>query len=100
MNISTIVNTSVAVVVVALGGCASQKHLEEVRATAERAVQDAGNAKAAADAAMASANQGKTAAAAAQSTANQALQAAQAGQACCEATNEKMNRMFEKLISK
>jgi hypothetical protein len=28
-------------------------------------------------------------------TANQALQAAQAAQACCDATNQKLDRMFE-----
>jgi hypothetical protein len=31
---------------------------------------------------------------------NQALQAAQASQACCDATNEKIDRMFKKSVSK
>jgi hypothetical protein len=31
----------------------------------------------------------------AQSTANQALSAANAAQACCDATNERVDRMFE-----
>jgi len=103
MNMS-ILKTTIAVILVALAGCASQKDLDATRAVADRAVQDAAAAKAAADAAMAAANsaasQGKAAAAAAQSTANQALQAAQASQACCDATNEKMTRMFQKSVSK
>lgn len=100
MNKSKFVKASIAVLSIAVAGCATQKDLEATRAVADRAVQDAANAKAAADSAMASASQGKTAAAAAQSTANQALQAAQASQSCCDATNEKMTRMFEKFISK
>ncbi|MEY3136937.1 MAG: hypothetical protein RL580_669, partial [Pseudomonadota bacterium] len=36
----------------------------------------------------------------AQSTANQALAAAQASQSCCDATNEKIDRMFKRSISK
>ncbi len=38
--------------------------------------------------------------AAAQSTANQALQAAQGAQACCDATNEKIDRAFKKSMGK
>ena len=37
---------------------------------------------------------------AAQNTANQALSAAQASQQCCDATNEKIDRMFQKSMSK
>jgi hypothetical protein len=39
-------------------------------------------------------------ASAAQSTANQALKAAQAAQASVDATNEKIDRMFRKSVSK
>jgi hypothetical protein len=89
-----------ALCLVAAAGCVSQKSVDEARAVADKAVQDAAAAKAAADAAAASANSAKSAAAAAQSTANQALQAAQASQACCDATNEKIDRMFKKSVSK
>src|SRR5207344_734901 len=89
-----------ALVLVTAAGCVSQKSVDEARAVADRAVQDAAAAKAAADAAAASANAAKSAAAAAQSTANQALQAAQAGYVCCDATNEKIDRMFKKSVSK
>ena len=52
-------------------------------------------AKASTDASSAS-----SAAAAAQSTANQALAAAQAAQSGVDATNEKIDRMFKKSVSK
>lgn len=89
-----------AVVLVAASGCVSQETVDEIRATAEKAVQDAAAAKAAADSAASAAQSAKSAADSAQSAANQALQAAQAGQACCDATNEKIDRMFKKSVSK
>jgi hypothetical protein len=104
MNKSKIVKASIVAMTLAIAGCATQKDLDATRAVADKAVQDAAAAKSAADAAMAAANSGasqsRAAAAAAQSTANQALQAAQASQACCDATNEKMTRMFQKSVSK
>jgi hypothetical protein len=71
-------------------GCATVKpeDLDKVRATAE-AAQNAANA------AQRTATQAQQAASGAQSTANQALQAAQAAQACCDATNQRLDRMFE-----
>ena len=73
-------------------GCANQGEqqtaLDMVRATAE-AAQNAANA------AQRTATQAQQTASAAQSTANQALQAAQAAQACCDATNQRVDRMFE-----
>jgi hypothetical protein len=41
------------------------------------------------------ANEARQAASGAQSTANQALSAAQDAQACCDATNQRLDRMFE-----
>jgi hypothetical protein len=70
-------------------GCAvTQEELDAVRATAEAANN-------AAQAAQRTATQAQQAASGAQSTANQALQAAQAAQACCDATNQRLDRMFE-----
>ena len=76
-------------------GCASvtTEQLDAVRATAE-AAQNAANA------AQRTATQAQQAASGAQSTANQALQAAQAAQACCDATNQRLDRMFEQSQSK
>ena len=71
-------------------GCASvtMEQLDAVKATAD-AAQNAANA------AQRTATQAQQAASGAQSTANQALQAAQAAQACCDATNQRLDRMFE-----
>ena len=72
-------------------GCATfvkTEDLDKVRATAE-AAQNAANA------AQRTATQAQQASSGAQSTANQALQAAQAAQACCDATNQRLDRMFE-----
>jgi hypothetical protein len=100
-TISTTLKAAVAaLVLVAASGCVSQKQVDEIKATADKAVQDAAAAKAAADSAASAAQSAKSAADSAQSTANQAAQAAQAGQACCDATNEKIDRMFKKSQSK
>jgi hypothetical protein len=77
-------------------GCAGRvttEQLDAVRATAE-AAQNAANA------AQRTATQAQQAASGAQSTANQALQAAQAAQACCDATNQRLDRMFEQSQAK
>ena len=89
-----------AIVLVAASGCVSQKAVDEIKMTADKAVQDAAAAKSAADAAASAAQSARSAADSAQSAANQALQAAQASQACCDATNEKVDRMFKKSVSK
>ncbi|HVS22724.1 MAG TPA: Lpp/OprI family alanine-zipper lipoprotein [Gammaproteobacteria bacterium] len=72
-------------------GCASTaktEDLDKIKATADAAQN-------AAAAAQRTATQAQQAASSAQSTANQALQAAQAAQACCDATNQRLDRMFE-----
>ena len=77
-------------------GCANRvttEQLDAVRATAE-AAQNAANG------AQRTATQAQQAASGAQSTANQALQAAQAAQACCDATNQRLDRMFEQSQAK
>lgn len=78
------------VTVVAIGsGCAAlQEEIDEVRAIAEAAQSDA-------NAAQSAANEARQLASGAQSTANQALRAAQDAQACCDATNQRVDRMFE-----
>jgi len=100
-TISTTLKAGIAALfLVAAAGCVTQKALDDVKATADKAVQDAAAAKQAADAAAGSAQSAKAAADSAQSTANQAVQASQSGQACCDATNEKVDRMFRKSLSK
>jgi hypothetical protein len=85
-------------------GCVSTSEFNEHKASSDAAIkaaqQDAAAAKAAADAAAASASSAASSASSAQSTANQALQAAQGAQACCDATNEKIDRAFKKSMGK
>jgi hypothetical protein len=100
-TISTALKAGIAACfMIAASGCVSQKTVDEIKATADKAVQDAAAAKAAADSAASAAASAKSAADSAQSAANQALQGAQASQACCDATNEKIDRMFKKSVSK
>jgi hypothetical protein len=104
---NTLMAGAAALVLLTAAGCQDTKALDEVRAIATKAGQDAAAAQAAANSAASAANSAASAAAAAksaadnaQSTANQALQAAQAGQACCDATNQKLDRMFKQSVSK
>ena len=102
---NTIIKTlSVAAAAVLATGCVSTSTFNEHVASADAAIkaaqQDAAAAKAAADAAAAAVSSASNAANSAQSTANQALQAAQASQACCDATNEKIDRAFKRSMGK
>jgi hypothetical protein len=85
-------------------GCVStsdfNEHVTSTDAAIKAAQQEAAAAKAAADSATASASSAANAASAAQSSANQALQAAQGAQACCDATNEKIDRAFKRSMGK
>jgi methyl-accepting chemotaxis protein len=76
-------------------GCASisQDDLDAVRAVAEGAQNTA-------DSAQRTANEARQLASGAQSTANQALSAAQDAQACCDATNQRIDRLLEDTASK
>ena len=75
---------------VTVSGCATitEDDLAAVRVIAEDAQNSANDA-------ARQANEARQMASGAQSTANQALSAANAAQACCDATNEKVDRMFE-----
>ena len=111
MNKSIVVKLAAAVAVVALAGCTDLKPLQadvdslkqqvsKLQTDVEAAKASADSASRAASAAQSSANQAATAASGAQSTANQALSAAQAAQSSVDATNEKIDRMFKKSVSK
>ena len=90
--------SAIALIAAFAAGCATG--MEDVKATADRAAADAAAAASAAEAARAAADRASSAAAAAQSTADQALAAATEAKACCEANTEKMERMFQKSMSK
>ncbi|RPI13228.1 MAG: hypothetical protein EHM60_09670 [Lysobacterales bacterium] len=101
--VKTLTAGTAALMLVTATGCSNQEmltRLDAVEAAAKSAAQDAASAKAAADAAASSASGAANAANSAQSTANQALQAAQASQACCDATNEKIDRAFKRSMGK
>jgi hypothetical protein len=68
-------------------GCAGQ--MDSVRQTAEQALT-----------AAQAANEARQMASGAQSSANQALSAAQAAQSCCDATNQRLDRMFQQSQAK
>ncbi len=101
--IKTLTVAGAALLVATATGCSNKElmtRIDAAEAAAKAAAQDAAAAKSAADAAAASASGASSAASAAQSTANQALQAAQGAQACCDATNEKIDRAFKKSMGK
>lgn len=85
-------------------GCADlkpmQTQIDDLRNQVSRNSADTAQLKASADAAAADARSASQSAAAAQSAANQSLAAAQASQSCCDATNEKVDRMFRRSVSK
>ena len=81
-------------------GCASTEGIDAVRATADAAARDAASAKSAAEAARAAADSAARAAASAQSTADRALSAANSAQSCCDANRDRLERMFQKSMSK
>ncbi len=94
----------VALVVVFAAGCTDLKPLEaQVSALKEELnkhiAETAGTPALAANAAKA-AQAAATAAQQAQSKADAAASAAQASQQCCDATNEKIDRLFKKSMSK
>jgi len=97
---NTVKGGMAALALLTAAGCQNTKALDEVRAIAERADQNATAAQTSANTANSNATAAKSAADAAQSTANQALQAAQAAQAGVDALNEKVDRMFQKSVSK
>ncbi|MCC5795583.1 MAG: hypothetical protein JJT85_12740 [Chromatiales bacterium] len=97
---TTLKGGMIAVVMLIASGCASTQQINEMSARLDRVAQDAAAAKSAADAASAAASEARQIASGAQSTANQALNAANQAQACCDATNEKVDRMFERSQAK
>src|SRR4029078_11718755 len=100
-SISTTLKAGVAALVLVAGsGCVSQKQVDEIKATADKAVQDAAAAKAAADSAASAPASPRSAADSGRSAGNKARRAAQASQSCCDATNEKIDRAFKKAVSK
>jgi murein lipoprotein len=84
-----------------MSGCATNNaDLEGVRTTAEQALNEARAAKTTADAANAASEEARRVATNAQNTANRAAQAAGEAQACCAANTDRIERMFQRGMSK
>ncbi|MEH6578050.1 MAG: Lpp/OprI family alanine-zipper lipoprotein [Amphritea sp.] len=78
--------TSIALLTIAVTGCASTSELNDVRTMAEQA--------------MAMSQQADDRAASADAQAKQAMQAAQDAQTCCLQNSEKIDRAFERSMQK
>ena len=91
---------AIALVLGVASGCASQSAIDAAQATADGAARDAAAAKSSAEAARAAADSAAQSAAAAQLTADEALIIAAEAVVCCEANRDRMERMFEKSMSK
>ena len=103
MKFQTAIKASViALVILMTTGCAAelQNQVDALNAKVDSMASDVARAQSAADAANAGSSEARQMASGAQSTANQALNAANQSQACCDATNEKIDRMFERGMSK
>jgi hypothetical protein len=102
MNTKIAIKAGIAALAVMLAtGCTgNQKEQEALTARVDQLARDVAAAKSAADAASASSSEASQKASSAQSTANQALNAANQSQACCDATNEKIDRMFKRSQAK
>ncbi len=85
-------------------GCTDLKPLQDqvndLQTKVSSLESNSASMKSATESAAAEANKANQAAAAAQTAANQAATTAQASQSCCDATNEKIERMFRRSISK
>jgi outer membrane murein-binding lipoprotein Lpp len=104
MKSAMFVKAAAVAAVFVLAGCTDlkpiQAQIDDLKSQVAKLQSGVEGANAAAAQASSQAQAAGTAAAAAQSTANQALAAAQAAQAAVDATNEKIDRMFKRSISK
>jgi murein lipoprotein len=105
MKCASVVKAAAAVVaVVGLAACTDlkpiQAQIDDLKSQSAKNAADIAAVKSTADTANSAAQSAGQAASGAQSTANQALAAAHASQSCCDATNEKIDRMFKRSVSK
>jgi outer membrane murein-binding lipoprotein Lpp len=95
---------AVALVFTMAAGCTDlkpiQAQIDDLKSQVSKLSTDQASLKSAVDSASRSAAAAQTAAQQAQSKADSASAAAQANAQCCEATNEKIDRMFKKSVSK
>src|ERR1044072_4359750 len=101
---SAIIKVAAVAAFTMLAGCQDLKPLQadvdNLKQQVSRLTADLAAAKSSAYAANAAAQSASSTASGAQRAANPALPAAQASQSCCDATSEKIDRMFRRSISK
>ncbi len=101
MKISTALQgAALTLAIVVTTGCVSTSKFDELSARVDGIAATVASNKSGVDAASAAAADAKQMATSAQSTANQALNASNTAQSCCDATNEKMDRMFQRSQAK
>ncbi len=104
MKTQSLVSAAAVMLVAGLAGCTDLKPLQmevtDLKSQVAKLQSDSQAARTAADQAGTAAHSAEAAAGAAQSTANQALAASQSSQQCCNDTNEKLDRMFKRSVSK
>jgi len=104
MKSATVMKVAAVAVVIGLAGCTDLKPLQadiaDLKSQVSKLQADQQATKASADQAASAAQSASQAASGAQSTANQALAAAQAFLFKEAATNEKLDRMFKRSVSK
>ncbi len=88
--------TAVAVVLAVVSGCAANGRMDALEEKVGLLEQEVAAAKSSAASAAAAQRTSESA----QATADAALKAANDAQACCDATNEKIDRMFQRSQSK
>lgn len=100
MMIKKVLKVSAIMLVLGVASGCSTTAITEAQATADRAASDAAAARSAAEAARAAADSAAQAAANAQSTADRAMSAATEAQSCCDANRDRLERMFQRGMSK
>ncbi len=104
MKSAIVMKVAALAVVAALAGCTdlkpTQAQIDTLKSQVSKLQSDVAAARSEADKANSTATQALQTAQGAQSTANQALAAAQAAQSGLDATNEKIDRMFKRSVSK
>ncbi|MDC0178917.1 alanine-zipper protein [Woeseiaceae bacterium] len=101
MMIKNVLKVSAIVIVLGIAsGCVGLPEVQRAQAAADSAARAAAAAQSIAEAARATADSATQAAANAQSTADQALSTATEAQTCCDDNRNRLERVFQKTMSK
>jgi Flp pilus assembly protein TadG len=101
MMIKNVLKVSAIMLVLGItSGCVGLPEIKRAQAAADSAARAAAAAQSMAETARATADSSAQAAANAQSTADQALSTATEAQTCCDDNRNRLERIFQKTISK